>query len=85
MRLRVNKALVISLSIYFHLFFQLIKIKINVNQKIPTNMHHSIGLIPQPWKRGWLVSNGITLRGLEAGQEVVIGDDSHSTNVAVQW
>ena len=57
----------------------------NKCQKMPTSMHHSVGLIPQPWKRGWLVSNGIPLRGLEVEREVVIGDDIHSTNVAVQW
>ena len=35
--------------------------------KIPTSMHHSMGLIPQPWKRGWLVSNGIPLKGIGGG------------------
>ena len=34
----------------------------NKCQKIPTSMHHSMGLILQLWKRDWLVSNSIPLK-----------------------
>ena len=35
-------------------------------------MHHSMGLIQQPWKRGWLVSNGIPLKGIGGGMSLVM-------------